>query len=96
MPAETERVAERTGEVDMAARAGDIIEITFGILFAQADRRVDELVLQRENSRCRLQSSTRSEQVSRHRFRRRNEEFIGMLAENFFDRLRFHDVVERR
>ena len=63
---------------------------------AIVDRRGDHTFVQSEDAHHRLDRPRRAERVAHHRLRRRNRQLVGVVAEDFLDRLRLRQVSQRR
>src|SRR5690606_35736399 len=94
--AEAEGIRNRDLDPRLARLVRRVVEITFGILVLEVDRRRNDLVAQRENREDRFRRARRADHVARRRLRRADRELLRVLTERRLDRESLRDVAERR
>src|SRR5512142_3462548 len=94
--AEAERIRDRGADWHRSRNERHEIQVALGIYVDQVRGGRRNLVADREHGEDRLDTAGRTEQMSRHRFRRGHRQSIRVLAECAPDRNAFGDVAEGR
>ena len=94
MTAETEGIGERDIDVSGATDVGDIIEIATLFWMFEIDCGRDNPVVDGEGRGYAFDAACAAEEVSSHRFGGTDGDFVGMVAEGFFNGSGFGRIVD--
>ena len=93
LSAESERIGQTHINLGRARFVGDVIQIKIGVRFVEVDRRRNQLILHRKNTRDQLNRTGGGDEMPHHRLDRTNGNLGRVVAEDRFDRQRFDRVV---
>src|SRR5260221_10470341 len=94
--AKAERIGHRTSDLHLARDKRHEVEIAVWIDVDEVGRRRRDLVAQREHGEHGLDAAGGAQQMSGHRFGRRDGELARVVAEGPLHRRAFREVAERR
>ena len=97
MSAETERVAQSsTDGAFLSLVEGEVqvvVDVFIQVVIGMVDGRRHDVVLHSQAANQRFDTAGSTEQVTRHRLRRADVQFVSVFAEELSDGLHFRDVA---
>ena len=94
--AEAEGILHGVTNLHRASRVGAVVQITFGVLFNNINRRRRNLILHSQDREDGFNAAGTTQQVTGHGLRGVDHELLSGFTKSFLDRLGFIDITNAR